>query len=65
MILITARTDRSGCSRTATCPDSDMIYFSFNAKDEIYSSNQLMFNLVNGDTDFRCLKLDCIRSDIF
>lgn len=64
MILKTAITDRSGCSRTATCPYSDMIYLSFNAKDEIYSSNQLMFNLLNRDTDFRCLKLDCIRSDI-
>lgn len=33
--------------------------FSFNAKDEIYSSSHLMFNLVSGD-DVRGLKSDYI-----
>lgn len=42
-----------------------MTLFSFNMKDEIYPSSQLMFNLVSGafgksrDADVRCLKLDC------
>lgn len=38
-------TDRSGCS--CRLSDSNMMLFSFNTKDEIYSSSQMMLNLVS------------------
>lgn len=38
-------TDRSGCS--CRLSDSNVMLFSFNTKDEIYSSSQMMLNLVS------------------